>query len=88
MRKTILILLLILLVIPKDGYSWWNSSWEHRKLINVSENAGVNRIFEPIDVRVNFNSSLSNATKEVRVVRCNLENTPPESYAFLYPLFL
>ena len=80
MRKTILIILLfILLTIPKNGYSWWNSSWEHRKLINVSEDAGLSRVSEPVDIWLSFDYPLTNATKEVRVVRCNLENIPPES---------
>jgi hypothetical protein len=55
-------------------YAWWNDSWSYRLLLNITETAGIDRIFEPVEVQlISDLTKLQNCSKEIRVVEGNKE---------------
>lgn len=69
MKRLVLIIFLAFLLTPKLSHSWWNSSWQYRKNITLSETRGIDRTFEPVQVYLSIGSGkVNNCTKEMRVI--------------------
>ncbi len=56
-------------VAAQSALTWWNPNWLSRVSVNLTETAGVDRVSEPTDVHVTFESgTCTDPVKEVRVV--------------------
>ncbi|UCG95905.1 MAG: DNRLRE domain-containing protein [archaeon] len=60
---------------------WWNSSWESRKQVNVTEPGVGDRTFWPIDTYVTFaQGKVVNCTKEIRVTSGKIDEISSQVY--------
>jgi hypothetical protein len=47
--------------------SWWNTGWSQRKEVSITENSGYDRINEPLEFNVSFNTGEVSDCNQLRV---------------------
>ncbi len=73
--KRWLLLLFMLIVIP-SSFAWWNSDWQYRKNITISEGSGTDRINEPVYVEITTSGHANSDCSDYRVTDENDNEIP------------
>ncbi len=69
------LLLLVLLFIPVS-FAWWNTDWQYRKNITISESSGTDRINEPVYVEITTSGHANSDCSDYRITDENDNEIP------------